>query len=194
MHTRFGMKRWRSGFVQKYLSSAGILLTADQNGIAKGAKNKKGRRFSDFSMVRCMFPAPASVEPGADVRTAEDNVHQWILASGLNIAKAERSNALRATTAVSLGMKHQLETAAPGAPDIEKPPGSGETWVAFLRRHTHLKVPQLAAALPHVTTEYLVLVSRHPAVVPSERQKRARRVHGEKVRDPKARLASMPSR
>jgi len=106
-------------------------------------------------------------EPGADVRTAEDNVHQWILASGLNIAKAERSNALRATTAVSLGMNHQLETAAPGAPDIEKPPGSGETWVAFLRRHTHLKVPQLAAALPHVTTEYLVLVSRHPAVVPA---------------------------
>ena len=111
-------------------------------------------------------------EHGADVRTAEDNVHQWILASGLNIAKAERSNALRTTTAVSLETKQPLEAAAAGvAPESQRTPGSADTWVAFLRRHTQLKLTQLAAALPHVTTEYLVLVSRHPAVVPTSVKK-----------------------
>jgi hypothetical protein len=110
--------------------------------------------------------------PGSDVRRAEDNVHRWILASGLNIAKAVRSSALRTTTAVSLETKQPPETAAAdAAPAIERTPESGDTWVAFLRRHTHLKLPQVAAGLPHVTTEYLVLVSRHPVVVPASVKK-----------------------
>lgn len=102
---------------------------------------------------------------------AEDDVHRWILATGLDVARTTRCSILSAPTSSAHNSPGSATLQGPDSnresTDLKTPAGVPHTWIAFLRTRTKLRLPDLAMALPHATTEYLVLVSRHPAVVPS---------------------------
>ena len=63
-----------------------------------------------------------------------------------------------------------IEKQFPKATDEQEektaPRPKGESWLMFLRKYTNQTVPNLARKLSNINTEYLVLVSRHPNVVP----------------------------
>ena len=104
------------------------------------------------------------------IAEAEDRVAQWIRSSGVDVAiaaaKQERHRTTTEPSRVSFdgGVRGVEETANAA----QKKPASADTWIAFLRQRVHQPLPDIAKALPHVTVEYLVLVSRHPKVVPSK--------------------------
>jgi hypothetical protein len=50
---------------------------------------------------------------------------------------------------------------------LEKGQGP-QTFLRFLRRRVGKKLPELAGSLPNMTTEFLVLVSRHPGLLPTQ--------------------------
>jgi hypothetical protein len=111
-------------------------------------------------------------EPAQDVSDAETRVHEWLQSAGL---------ALAVTAAEHVQFNRQTETPAvevEGSEDSSNEvalnesrrtdAGEGKTWVDLLRRRTNLRLSDLAGALPNVTIEYLVMVSRHPSLVPQE--------------------------
>jgi|SRR5882724_7077537 len=104
----------------------------------------------------------------------EERVHQWLHSTGLDLAKKAASQAWAARVTSDQATPASTISADTRNPSEQKGTGGGktETWLSFLRRRIGEKVPELAKSLPNVTTEYLVLVSRHPNVVP-ERVKRA---------------------
>jgi hypothetical protein len=106
-------------------------------------------------------------EADDDVRRAEESVHRWIMTTGLDVAHTTRGTVSTPPTTTDHSDALRGTGFSEGATEVKKSSASGDTWVAFLRRETKLRLPELAAALPHVTTEYLVLVSRHPTIVPS---------------------------
>lgn len=105
-----------------------------------------------------------------EIEAAEERVHQWLQSSGLDIAKAAATQewAKRVTSdptssraATSLDDKTAVEKVVTGG-------GKTQTFLMFLRRRLGQKLPELAKSLPNVTTEFLVLVSRHPSLVPEQ--------------------------
>jgi hypothetical protein len=100
----------------------------------------------------------------------EERVHQWLQSSGLDIAKAAATQewAKRVTSdptsspaATSLDEETGVEKVVTGE-------GKTQTFLMFLRRRLRQTLPELAKSLPNVTTEFLVLVSRHPSLVPDQ--------------------------
>jgi len=105
-------------------------------------------------------PGTATIE----IEEAEDRVDQWLQASSLEILRtaAAKELAMRVTTgATSSAVSDNNETTVE-----EKVAGKNENFQLFLRRRLHQKLVDLVVSWPNVTTEYLVLVSRHTALVP----------------------------
>lgn len=106
----------------------------------------------------------------ADVNDAENRVSQWIQTVGVGAAVAAAVQAREGESGTT-EMRH-VATDRPG----NRPSGSiankgtdqvaPKTWLAFLKERLNRGLPQLAAALPQVTTEYLALASRHPTLLP----------------------------
>jgi hypothetical protein len=108
-------------------------------------------------------PGTATIE----IEEAEDRVDQWLRSSSLEILRtaAAKEWAMRVTTgATSSAVSDNNETTV----TEEKVAGKNENenFQLFLRRRLHQKLVDLVVSWPNVTTEYLVLVSRHTALVP----------------------------
>lgn len=104
-------------------------------------------------------------EVNAEIEAAENRVHKWLQSSGIEIAKAAAAQewAMRVTN-------HPTSSpAAPSSDEITLENGNKpSTFLVFLRRRVGKKLPELAASLPNMTTEFLVLVSRHPSLLPKQ--------------------------
>ena len=108
-------------------------------------------------------PGTATIE----IEEAEDQVDQWLQGSSLEILRtaAAKEWAMRVTTgATSSAVSDDNEMTV----TEEKVAGKNENenFQLFLRRRLHQKLVDLVVSWPNVTTEYLVLVSRHTALVP----------------------------
>ena len=108
-------------------------------------------------------PGTATIE----IEEAEDRVDLWLQASSLEILRtaAAKEWAMRVSTgATSSAVSDNNETTV----TEEKVAGKNENenFQLFLRRRLHQKLVDLVVSWPNVTTEYLVLVSRHTALVP----------------------------
>ena len=103
---------------------------------------------------------------------ADDRLYQWLQSSAIQIAiaAAQTQPMLTSTggTPVLATEKAESKTSSSSLAEETK---SGrkltkDTWVLFLRRRTNQSVPNLTKALTNITTEYLVMISRHPNIVP----------------------------
>lgn len=108
-------------------------------------------------------PGTATIE----IEEAEDRVDQWLQGSSLEILRTASAKewAMRVTTgATSPVVSDDNEMTV----TEEKVAGKNENenFQLFLRRRLHQKLVDLVVSWPNVTTEYLVLVSRHTALVP----------------------------
>ncbi len=111
-----------------------------------------------------------SKDDSIEIEEAEERVHHWLQSSGLDIAKAAAAQewAMRVTSDPT---SSPAATSADDGISVEKVvagQGKTETFLVFLRRRLGQKLPELAKSLPNVTTEFLVLVSRHPNLVPDQ--------------------------
>jgi hypothetical protein len=97
--------------------------------------------------------------------TAEDNLANWLSASGFDIAlsSAASANSATSTTTSGEGLSDDQRVEISKATNDVK-----STWVMFLRNRTKKTLPDIVQRLGNVTTEYLILVSRHPQVVPQK--------------------------
>lgn len=111
-------------------------------------------------------------DPTGEFTTAEQNVSQWLHKFGLELATAGASvskSSATSTTGYSEGSESPSHNYAPEVQALSRRSegqAKAENWIAFLRQTTRQTLPELARHLPNVTTEYLVLISRHPNVVP----------------------------
>ncbi|MBZ5505820.1 MAG: hypothetical protein LAO78_10065 [Acidobacteriia bacterium] len=114
---------------------------------------------------------PAGDSTG-EFTNAEEKVSQWLHKFGLELATP--ATLVTKSSATSTG-GHSEAPESPGrnyASEVQEVTRRSEdqpkakNWIAFLRQMTRQTLPELARHLPNVTTEYLVLVSRHPNVVP----------------------------
>lgn len=105
------------------------------------------------------------------ISQAEDRVAQWLRSAAFDLVVA----AAAATPTSPTTQQTAFTQTAEGKPrqdepaPHEKPSEHGTTsasWLVFLRRRTKQKLPNLVQGLSNVTTEYLVLVGRHPQIVP----------------------------
>jgi hypothetical protein len=111
------------------------------------------------------------VAPNKKISEAEDRVAEWLSASAFDIVVAAAASAPSTTTTQQTRSAQALES-RPQHDEKEKDEntsarGTASTsWQVFLRQRTKQKLPDLVRGLSNVTTEYLVLVSRHPSLVP----------------------------
>lgn len=111
-----------------------------------------------------------SKEVSREIEEAEERIHQWLQSSGLDIAKAAAAQewAMRVTSdQTSSPTETSIDTGA-AVEKVVAGQGKTETFLMFLRRRLRQRLPELAKSLPNVTTEFLVLVSRHPNLVPDQ--------------------------
>jgi hypothetical protein len=102
-------------------------------------------------------------EPGEDeLRQADDRIHQWLLSTGIEAALAKATRTAHETPTRSA---HRPRAGDAGR-GPQGAPKARESWLSFLGNKTGRKKAELARSLPHVTLEFLSLVSRYPTVVP----------------------------
>jgi hypothetical protein len=103
------------------------------------------------------------------IARAEDRVAQWLGSSAFELAMAAATPSTTTTPATISAQvsntESRSEELASGEPPIP-PREAAASWLVFLRRRTKQNLPNLAHELNNVTTEYLVLVGRHPHLVP----------------------------
>jgi len=101
----------------------------------------------------------------SEYEVAEDRIHQWLQTTGIEIARsaAQQEWATRATnrSTTSPNLETKEETA------LEKT-NEPLTFLVFLRRRVGKSLSELAESLPNMTTEFLVLISRHPGLLPRQ--------------------------
>ncbi len=103
---------------------------------------------------------------------AEQRIADWLQNTGIEIAlSAAVQNAGSSTTTPNKNSKADGESQSSRL--VERSQSKAEfisksTWVMFLRQRTQEALPNIVKKLENVTTEYLVLVSRHPHVVPEK--------------------------
>jgi hypothetical protein len=107
----------------------------------------------------------------SETREAEESIARWIQSSGVDLAIAVAKNERPRTTTKQVNpviTRDLIESDSGQATsnELDRPQRSDDTWVALLRRRIRRSLPDLAKALPNVNVEYLVLVSRHPDIVP----------------------------
>lgn len=108
-------------------------------------------------------------QPSRESLEAEKRVSEWLLSSGfdIGIGAAAQSRSSTTTSTDDTGAAPLSQTERPAGDKPRSTPNrTTENWLVFLRRRTKQTVPGLTSGLQHVTTEYLVLISRHPNVVP----------------------------
>jgi hypothetical protein len=106
---------------------------------------------------------------------AEERVDDWLTNSAFEIAKAAtiQSRSMMQTTS---GASKEAKSEGGEATVLERDLGTcsqtglaeGKSWIVCLKTRTKQTLPCLASKLTNVTTEYLVLVSRHPSIVPND--------------------------
>jgi hypothetical protein len=111
------------------------------------------------------------VVPNKKISQAEDRVAEWLSASAFDIVVAAAASAPSTTTTQQTRSAQTLEPEPrhDANEQDENPSARGmasTSWQLFLRQRTKQKLPDLVRKLSNVTTEYLVLVSRHPSIVP----------------------------
>jgi hypothetical protein len=109
-----------------------------------------------------------------ELAKTEDHLANWLNMSGFDIAlssAASTNNETSTTTSGEVFSDDQRVEVSKTTNDV-KP-----TWIMFLRDRTKKPLPAIVKSLENVTTEYLILVSRHPQVVPQ----RAKECIAEKV-------------
>lgn len=109
-----------------------------------------------------------------ELAKTEDHLANWLNTSGFDIALSSAvsaNNETSTTTSAEVHSEDQHVEASKTTDDV-KP-----TWIMFLRDRTKKTLPDIVQSLGDVTTEYLILVSRHPQVVPQ----RAKECIAEKV-------------
>lgn len=122
------------------------------------------------------------VAPNKRISQAEDRVAEWLSASAFDIVVAAAASAPSTTTTQQPRSAQALESRPQhDEKEQDKDPTAHGTanvsWQLFLRQRTKQKLPDLVQKLNNVTTEYFVLVSRHPSIVPeSVKAKLAREV------------------
>jgi hypothetical protein len=104
------------------------------------------------------------------VLDAETRVHSWLVSTGFDLALAAAVQARSHETTTHKSTKYEHDS-SPGTADEETLQNEGEgdtneTWIAFLRRRIGKRLQELTAELPNTNAEYLVLISRHPNLVP----------------------------
>ena len=104
-------------------------------------------------------------EMNRDYEAVEDRINQWLLTSGIDIARsaAMQEWATRATNPSITSPP--LETKDETAIEEANPP---KTFVKFLRIRVGKSLSELAESLPNMTKEFLVLISRHPGLLPQQ--------------------------
>lgn len=107
----------------------------------------------------------------SETREDEESIARWIHSSGVDLAiAAAKSERPRTTTRqvspVITRNPMESDSGQAKSNELERTQRSDDTWVALLRRRIRQTLPDLARALPNVNVEYLVLVSRHPDIVP----------------------------
>ena len=107
------------------------------------------------------------------VLEAEDRVHQWLVSSGSPIADNLRTQTPSTTSLEASGKFGYSLPDASSATKEEKGGASSsgsktDNWLLYLRRCSKQTVPQIASQFENVTTEYLILVCRHPGLVPAQ--------------------------
>jgi hypothetical protein len=121
------------------------------------------------------FFADLLLEPSvasAEIHEAERQTFEWLTSTGLEIAKSAqsvaRSNGL--TTKITPATESRTEGSpfevGHGKTSVHGAEVHGKTWVAFLRARTNHNLQSVVQRLANVTLQYLVLVGRHPNVVP----------------------------
>ena len=109
-----------------------------------------------------------------ELAKTEDQLANWLNMSGFDIALSSAASTKNETSTTTSGEVHsdvQRVEVSKTTNDV-KP-----TWIMFLRDQTKKTLPAIVKSLENVTTEYLILVSRHPQVVPQ----RAKECIAEKV-------------
>lgn len=100
----------------------------------------------------------------AEFQNAEDGVYQWLRTRGVDEALAAAARVRRQLTPPTT----QGSNADRGAAERDQVhQSSSEPWLTFLGRRLGRKKTELAASLPNVTLEFLILVSRYPHLVPN---------------------------
>lgn len=116
---------------------------------------------------------------GADTAEADDRISRWLVSSGLDVAaeasvQARSNHETTRSASPATGSVPQLKVL--GTVDQNdlclSHPVEQKNWIFFLRKRTKQSLPSLVKELTNVTTEYLILVSRHPNVVPIDAKKR----------------------
>jgi hypothetical protein len=108
----------------------------------------------------------------SETADAEESIAKWIRSSGVDLAIAAAKHERPRTTTteanpVLAAVPPDTAPARVPSTESERVRAGDDTWIAFLRRRVRQSLPKVASALPNVTVEYLVLVSRHPDSVPS---------------------------
>jgi hypothetical protein len=80
---------------------------------------------------------------------AEDRVAEWLNQSGFDVASSVAASPKDTSTSVDAAT-----------------PEYGSNLIMFLKRQTNNALPNIVRRLENMTSEYLILVSRHPQVVP----------------------------
>ena len=145
----------------------------------------------------------AEEQPVAEsVLEAEDRVHQWLLSAGSNIAHISRpqtpcTTSLESVLGVRSSPPEVLSRTEEEKLDEPSQGSKTESWLLHLRRCSKKTVPQIASQFENVTTEFLVLVSRHPRLVPAKGKIKlaqdAERVCGVPVDDSRQFLEMQPA-
>jgi hypothetical protein len=104
------------------------------------------------------------------IEAAEERVHQWLQSTGLDIARAAATQewAKRVTSDPTSSPAITSLDQETASERVTRDEGKTQTFLMFLRRRLGQKLSELAKSLPNVTTELLVLVSRHPNLVPDQ--------------------------
>lgn len=114
----------------------------------------------------CLFDShDTDVEP--EFLKAETTVYDWLLHGGIAEALSDASTVRRQTTqttAVTRDIQNTDETGTEAAKCADQ--NQPQSWITFLYRRSGCQRNDIAATLPNVTLEFLVLVSRYPDVIP----------------------------
>ncbi len=115
----------------------------------------------------------ASDVSSGDSAAADARVASWLGTKGFGIARAAAAEAQAgASTTLTPGSVFGADAQAPRTESSPKgtlagsSPKKDEPWLAFLKRRTGHGVPGLAQGLTNATAEFVVLISRHPRIVP----------------------------
>ena len=105
-----------------------------------------------------------------DMLEVEERVHQWLQSTGLDIAKAAAAQewAKRVTSDPTSSPATTSADVGSASEKVVVGQGKTQTFLMFLRRRLGQKLPEVAKSLPNVSTEFLVLISRHSNLVPDQ--------------------------